>query len=48
VTLFRQVIYDNRFPDGDEFLICLGWAVGSLVIGLIVFRRNERNLAEAL
>lgn len=48
VTLFRQVIYDNRFPDAGELLICLGWAVGALVIGLIVFRRNERNLAEAL
>jgi len=48
VTVFRQVLYDNRWPDGTELLICLGWAVASVVIGMIVFRRNERNLAEAL
>jgi ABC-2 type transport system permease protein len=48
VTVFRQVLYDNRLPDGFEMLICLGWAAASAVLGLVVFRRNERNLAEAL
>ncbi|WP_349899489.1 ABC transporter permease [Parafrigoribacterium soli] len=48
VNVFRQLIYDNRWPDGQEWLICVCWAVASLVIGLIVFRRNERNLAELL
>ena len=48
VTVFRQLLYDNRVPDGAELLICLGWTVASFVIGIIVFRRNERNLAEAL
>jgi ABC-2 type transport system permease protein len=48
VTVFRQVLYDNRWPDGVEMLICFGWAAASIVIGMIVFRRNEQNLAEAL
>ena len=48
VTVFRQVLYDNRWPDGVEMLICLGWAVGAAVLGTIIFRRNEKNLAEAL
>jgi ABC-2 type transport system permease protein len=48
VTVFRQVLYDNRWPDGIEMLICLGWAVGTAVLGTIIFRRNEKNLAEAL
>ncbi|MEP6482261.1 MAG: ABC transporter permease [Rhodoglobus sp.] len=48
VTVFRQVLYDNRLPDGLEMLICLAWAVGSAALGVLVFRRNERNLAEAL
>ena len=48
VTVFRQVLYDNSWPDGIELLICAGWAIAALVIGMIVFRRNERNLAEAL
>jgi lipopolysaccharide transport system permease protein len=48
VALFRQLIYDNRFPDPIEWLICLLWAVAAVSIGMFVFRKNERNLAEAL
>lgn len=48
VTVFRQVLYDNRWPDPAEVLICLAWAVGAFLVGMIVFRRNEKNLAEAL
>ncbi|MCU1441441.1 MAG: transporter permease [Rhodoglobus sp.] len=48
VNVFRQLLYDNRWPDLNEWLICLAWAVGSLVLGLIVFRRNEKRLAEVL
>ncbi|MGL4340350.1 MAG: ABC transporter permease [Rhodoglobus sp.] len=48
IVVFRQVLYDNRWPDGIEMLICLAWAVASAVLGVIVFRRNEKNLAEAL
>ncbi|MEP6477937.1 MAG: ABC transporter permease [Rhodoglobus sp.] len=48
VLVFRQVLYDNRWPDGIEMLICLGWSLVSIIIGTLIFRRNERNLAEAL
>lgn len=48
VAVFRQVLYDNRWPDGLEMLVCLGWAIVSAVLGVVVFRRNEKNLAEAL
>jgi len=48
ITLFRQLIYDNRWPDGVEWIICLCWALAALGVGLFVFQRNERNLAEAL
>lgn len=48
ITLFRQLIYDNRWPDGVEWIICLCWALAALAVGLFVFQRNERNLAEAL
>src|ERR1700712_5344533 len=34
VTLFRQLMYDERWPDGSEWLICLGWAIASFVIGV--------------
>jgi ABC-2 type transport system permease protein len=48
VKVFRQLLYDNRWPDLSEWFICLAWAVGSLIVGMVVFRRNERRLAEAL
>lgn len=48
VALFRQLIYDNRWPDGIEWAICLCWSLAALGIGMLVFRKNERNLAEAL
>jgi ABC-2 type transport system permease protein len=48
VEIFRNLLYDNRWPQPVEWLICLGWAVGVTVLGLLVFRRNERRLAELL
>jgi ABC-2 type transport system permease protein len=48
VDVFRQLLYDNRWPDWGTFLICAVWAFASLAIGVWVFRRHERNLAEAL
>jgi lipopolysaccharide transport system permease protein len=48
ITLFRQLIYDNRWPDGIEWIVCVCWALGALAVGMVVFRKNERNLAETL
>ena len=48
VALFRQLIYDNRWPDGIEWIICICWSLAALGIGMFVFRKNERNLAETL
>jgi ABC-2 type transport system permease protein len=48
VSLFRTLMYDERWPDPSDWLICLSWAIGSLVIGAAVFRHNERKLAELL
>jgi lipopolysaccharide transport system permease protein len=48
VTVFRQLIYDNRWPDPQEWFICVCWAAASFAVGIFVFRRNERRLAEAL
>ncbi len=48
VEVFRNLLYDNRWPRLDEWLVCVAWALGALVVGVIVFRRNERRLAEVL
>jgi ABC-2 type transport system permease protein len=46
--LFRNLLYDNRWPPLDSTLICVAWAVVSLVVGAMVFSRHEKKLAEAL
>jgi ABC-2 type transport system permease protein len=48
VELFRQLMYDNRFPDGQLWLSCSIWAIVALVIGVVVFQRSEKKLAELL
>ena len=48
VNVFRNLLYDNRFPSLVDVLWCLGAATVSIVVGLRVFKRNERGLAELL
>ncbi|MCU1444225.1 MAG: transporter permease [Cryobacterium sp.] len=48
VAVFRQLLYDNRWPDPQDVLLCATWAVGALAVGVWVFRKNEKGLAEAL
>jgi len=48
VAVFRQLLYDNRWPDTQDFLLCAIWAFAAFVIGLWIFRRSEKGLAEAL
>jgi lipopolysaccharide transport system permease protein len=48
VNVFRQLLYDNRWPDPSEWLWCAGAAAVSISIGLIIFRRHEKRLAELL
>ena len=48
VELFRQLLYDNRFPDLSTVLICVAWAVIVFALGVLVFHRHEKKLAEIL
>ena len=48
IEVFRSLLYDNTWPEVTEWLICLAWAIGTFALGMIVFRRNEKRLAEAL
>jgi len=48
VMVFRNLIYDNRFPDPSDWIACVAWSAVSITLGLFIFRRNERNLAETL
>lgn len=46
--VFRNLLYDNRWPSLDSTLMCVGWALVSIVLGAIVFTRHQKKLAEAL
>lgn len=48
VAVFRQLLYDNRWPNPQDFLLCAIWALAAFVVGLWIFRRSEKGLAEAL
>lgn len=48
VGVFRELLYDNRWPSGGSLLACAIWAIAVFAVGLAVFRRSERGLAEAL
>jgi len=47
-NVFRQLIYDNRWPDSYEWIWCTSAAVLTFTLGLFAFRRSEKRLAEVL
>lgn len=48
ISVFRQLLYDNRWPEVENVVICLIWTIASLLIGTWVFNRNEKRIAEEL
>lgn len=43
VTYFRDIMMWNINPGGMENLVCLGMAVATFAVGLLVFRKSERK-----
>jgi len=48
VAVFRNLLYDNRWPDPTDLTWCLVSAVVAGTLGFLVFTRAERRLAELL
>ena len=48
VAAFRQLMYDNRWPDSHHLIVCTSWAAAALILGLWVFGRSEKKIAEIL
>lgn len=48
VEVFRNLMYDNRFPTLDDSVFVIVATAVSITLGLWVFQKNERGLAEAL
>jgi ABC-type polysaccharide/polyol phosphate export permease len=46
IDAYRAVLYDLRFPALSDVLYITVWAVAMLGLGLVVFRRLDRRLAE--
>jgi ABC-type polysaccharide/polyol phosphate export permease len=48
VNVFRDLLYNNRFPNWGDVAVCAGVAAVALTVGSIVFSRFEPRLAEEL
>ena len=48
VTVFRDLLYNNRFPEWSDALFCVLAAVLVFGLGYLIFSRNEKRLAELL
>jgi ABC-2 type transport system permease protein len=48
VEAYRDLFYDLRMPTAGQFAAMTAWAFGMLAVGLVVFERLQRNLAEEL
>lgn len=43
LTIFRQLIVYGQMPSASSWLICIVASVGVMLIGLLVFRKLQRN-----
>lgn len=48
INLFRSLLYDNTWPTGGDALAVLIWTALSLSLGMLIFKKNEKKLAELL
>ncbi|WP_315097932.1 ABC transporter permease [uncultured Cellulomonas sp.] len=46
--VFRNLMYDNRWPETGDVLACVVWSLGALALGSWVFNRHTERLAEVL
>lgn len=48
VEIFRNLLYDNRVPDLGTVLVALTWTVSAFGVGVWMYSRKEKMLAELL
>ena len=44
IVLFQMCIYEGRIPSLSTWVICLGLSLASLVTGMLILHRNDRDL----
>jgi ABC-2 type transport system permease protein len=48
ISAFRELLYDNRMPAPEIWVGCFSWSTLALGLGLALFARHEKRLAELL
>ena len=48
LTAFRRVLYDFAWPDLSSMLTIAAWAVGSILVGMLVYNRLQGRIVEEL
>lgn len=48
VAVFRSLLYDNRLPATDDVLWVVAWTMVVAAVGIWLFGRHEKRLAEVL
>ena len=48
IEIFRNLLYDNTSPNLSTVLIAVAWTLAALVVGLWMYSRKEKVLAELL
>lgn len=43
IEIFRKIMIYGQWPDITEHIICLAFAVGTLLIGIYIFKKNQNN-----
>lgn len=43
VTFMRMIILNGQVPELTTWLMCIGWAIVALIIGLLVFKKSEHK-----
>jgi len=41
ITFVRTILLQGVSPDINSYLMCGAWALGALIVGLVVFKKNE-------
>jgi lipopolysaccharide transport system permease protein len=48
ISVFRSLLYDNTWPAVDDVVACVIAAALAIAVGLLIFSRHEKKLAEVL
>ena len=43
VTMFRKIIVYGQWPTLSEHAICIVFSLGTLLLGMYVFKKNEKD-----